>query len=405
MILKSEIEEVVASQWQNIVSRDLGLDRQTHKDLPASQSHALIITGIRRSGKSTLMYQMIRDSKENCFFLNLDDPRLFGFELEDFQKVRAIIEENEAEQLFFDEVQLVDQWERFIRQLTDSGKYRIVVTGSNASMLSSEMGTRLTGRHVDRELFPFSFGEFLKYSGLPEGAEASHSYLDRGGFPAYLETSYPEVLSEVLNDIIYRDICIRYGVRNHQILKQLALYLLTNVGKLITASSLRKLIPVASTSTMMEYLGYFENAYLMFFLPKFSYSYRKQIQNPRKVYAIDTGMVLVNSVSFSLDEGRRFENMVFLALRRKFKEVFYYAGKGECDFVICQKGNPKTLIQVCLKLSSENLSRELGGLHEAMKEFEINHGSIVTLDQKDNFISNGLEVEVLSFHSWYKLFQ
>ncbi len=255
MILKSEIEEVVASQWQNIVSRDLGLDRQTHKDLPASQSHALIITGIRRSGKSTLMYQMIRDSKENCFFLNLDDPRLFGFELEDFQKVRAIIEENEAEQLFFDEVQLVDQWERFIRQLTDSGKYRIVVTGSNASMLSSEMGTRLTGRHVDRELFPFSFEEFLKYSGLPEGAEASHSYLDRGGFPAYLETSYPEVLSEVLNDIIYRDICIRYGVRNHQVLKQLALFLLTNAGKLITANSLRKLIGLSNGKIIVCPLG------------------------------------------------------------------------------------------------------------------------------------------------------
>jgi predicted AAA+ superfamily ATPase len=233
----------------------------------------------------------------------------------------------------------------------DIEKYDISLTGSNASILSREMGTHLTGRHISKELFPFSFEEYLDFSKSSAGLEAANEYLDRGGFPAYLKSGYPEVLTEVLNDIIYRDISVRFGVRNHQALQRLAIYLISNVGKRITANSLLKLMPVASTSTMMEYLNYFENAYLVFFVQKFSYSYRKQIQNPRKVYAIDTGLVFVNSISHSQDRGRRFENMVFLSLRRKYSEIFYFSERGECDFVVCQKGKPKLLIQACVQLS------------------------------------------------------
>jgi len=150
----------------------------------------------------------------------------------------------------------------------------------------------------------------------------------------------------------------------------------------------------------MEYLNYFENAYLAFFVPKFSYSYTKQIQNPRKIYCIDTGMVTVNTVSFSLDDGRRFENLVFLSLRRKTKEIYYYVEKGECDFVLCKNNQPLNLIQACFNLTSENLNRELEGLYEAMQFFNMNEGTIVTLDQNDHFEKGNMQIAVLPYHKW-----
>jgi uncharacterized protein len=402
MILKSEIADVAFSSKSRLSDVNLGVKRIIDWSLPSSRSHALIISGIRRSGKSTLMHQMINDIGEQCFFLNLDDPRFFGFDLNDFSRVNEIIEEGKYQFLFFDEIQLVQNWERFIRQLIDLQKYQIVITGSNASMLSKELGTHLTGRHISKELFPFSYKEFQIITGTKDSFETTEAYLDKGGFPEYVKTNNYEVLSSVLNDIIYRDISVRYGVRNHLALKQLAIYLISNVGKLLTANSLRKIIPVAATSTMMEYLNHFENAYLAFFVPKFSYSYSKQIQNPRKIYSIDTGMVTINSVSFSVDDGRKFENLVFLALRRNNNEIYYFSEKGECDFVVCENSKPVGLIQACYNLNRDNLKRELDGLFEAMLFFGMKKGIIVTLEQNDIFNKEDMQVKVLPFHEWIK---
>lgn len=402
MILKSEIADVALSSMERITSLNSGVKRIVDWGIIGSKSYALIVSGIRRCGKSTLMRQMISELKgEKCFFINLDDPRLFGFDLNDFNRVNEIIEEGKYTHLFFDEIQLVPNWERFIRLLIDLEKYHIVISGSNASMLSNELGIHLTGRHISKELFPFSFDEFRIITKSKEAsAETTIAYLNQGGFPEYLKTNNHEVLSGILNDIIYRDISVRFGIRNHLALKQLAIYLVSNAGNLLTANSLRKVIPIAATSTVMEYLGYFENAYLAFFVPKFSYSYSKQIQNPRKIYCIDTGMVTANTVSFSLDDGRRFENLVFLSLRRKTREIYYYAEKGECDFVLCQNNQPLNLIQACFNLTSDNLNRELEGLYEAMQFFNMNEGTIVTLDQNDHFKKGNMQIAVLPYHNW-----
>ncbi|MBN1927771.1 MAG: ATP-binding protein [Prolixibacteraceae bacterium] len=400
MILKSEISEVVNSFKQRLSNINLGVRRTVNWELPGSSSLALIISGIRRSGKSTLMYQLINELEENWLFLNFDDPRLFGFELNDFNRLNEIIEEGNYKCLFFDEIQLVANWERYIRQLIDFQKYRIVISGSNASMLSKELGTHLTGRHISKELFPFSYKEFLSISNLPEGADATAVFLDKGGFPEFLKTNNYEVLSGVLNDIIYRDISVRFGVRNHLALKQLAVYLISNVGKLFTANSLRKIIPVAATSTILEYLGHFEDTYLAFFVPKFSYSYSKQIQNPRKIYAIDTGIVTANTVSFTADVGRKFENLVFLTLRRNYNEIFYFSEKNECDFVVCINNKPEQLVQACYHLNRDNLHRETEALYEAMTFFGMKEGVIVTFDQNDRFNKGDMLIQVLPFHEW-----
>ena len=342
----------------------------------------------------------MRKEAETSFFLNFDDPRMFNFEFNDFTRITDLLLENEYEHIYLDEIQLIGKWERFVRQLVDLQQFYITLSGSNASLLSRELGTHLTGRQISKELFPFSFKEFLSFHNQTASVQQTQNYLETGGFPEFVKTGIHEVITEVLNDIIYRDISVRYNVRNHHALKQLIIFLISNVGKLVTGNSLRKLISVSATSTVIEYLNYFENSYLMFLMPKFSYSYKKQIQNPKKVYTIDTGLVSINSISHSEDYGRRFENLVFLNLRRKYDELFYFSEKGECDFVVCKNGQAHTLIQVCYELTQDNLTRETEGLFEAMDFFELDKGTIVTLKQDDKFAENGKTIFVTPYHTW-----
>jgi predicted AAA+ superfamily ATPase len=398
MILKSVIQEVVKSQREYLDRKNPGLIRQLEWEIPDIRSHALIITGIRRCGKSTLLHQLMNRWAGGSLYLNFDDPRLFGFALADFERLREISEESGAESLFLDEIQLVPNWERFIRQLVDQKQVRIVLTGSNAEMLSREMGTHLTGRHLSKELFPFSFNEFADFQDIPHDQDATRAYMKTGGFPDFILSQNPEILTAVLKDILYRDISVRYGVRNHGAIEQLAVHLFSNIARPVTANSLRKLLNVSAASTISEYMSYFEQTYLFSFVRKFSYSYKEQVHNPRKPYAVDPGLAYHNSISFSEDSGRYLENAVFLSLRRKPGEIFYFSGLGECDFVIMEKGKVGRLIQVCYQLTADNMDRELNGLREAMRFFNLSQGEIVTFGQEEFIKEDGLEIMVRPFH-------
>jgi predicted AAA+ superfamily ATPase len=226
-------------------------------------------------------------------------------------------------------------------------------------------------------------------------------YMETGGFPEYVKTEDDDILHQLFEDILVRDIAVRYGVRDVKTLKRLALYLVSNVGNLVTGNKLRSLFGIGATSTVMEYFSYLEQTWLMHFIPKFSYSIRKQSVNPRKVYAIDNGLINVNSKSFSGDYGRILENLVFLYLRRNFKEIFYFSEKGECDFVTFDRGNVNDVIQVCYELNPDNLDRELNGLFEALSFFELNEGTIITLNQSDTFEREGLIARVVPCHEYF----
>ncbi len=178
-------------------------------------------------------------------------------------------------------------------------------------------------------------------------------------------------------------------------LRKLTVYLLSNIGRLFTANRLKSLIEVGSTNTITEYLSHLEDTYLLYYVPKFDHSYRKQLVDPRKVYAVDTGLVRANSVSFNEDLGRLLENMVFLHIRRSFKEIYYFSGKRECDFVVLQKGIARTAIQVCYDLNPDNLERELNGINEAMEFFGLREGLLVTYSQHDSFDTAGGKVTVV----------
>jgi predicted AAA+ superfamily ATPase len=225
-------------------------------------------------------------------------------------------------------------------------------------------------------------------------------YLRKGGFPEYLKTENGFVLNQLLEDILYRDIAVRYAVRDVRSLKQLAVYLLSNIAKPVSASNLTKLFAIKSVSALLDYFGFLENAYIVQFLPMFSYSLKKQIRNPRKVYSIDLGLFTENSIVFSDENGRRIENAVYLHLRTEHRELYYFHEKKECDFVVFEKGKPKEVLQVCYDLTAENLERETSGLLAAMDYFDMPIGKIITLNQKDSFKKGSKKIEVVPLNEF-----
>ena len=359
--------------------------REQVESVHATSGFASIITGIRRCGKSTLMKQvMSRYKKGDTLYLNFDDIHLSSFEKDDFMRLYSLIEDRKAKVLFFDELQLVNGWEVFVHQLLREG-YLVYITGSNASMLSAELGTHLTGRHLLTELFPFSYAEYLSFSKRRRSKDSFMSYLSEGGMPEYLTTHNSRVPLAMVDDILVRDIAIRHGIRNVEPLKRLALYLLTNVAKPFSGNRLTSVVGDISASTVLDYVDYMRDSYLIDTTSQYATNIRATVRNPKKVYAIDTG--IVNSVSLSQtdDIGHLLENYQFIRLRKRAKgHVYYYRGKGECDFVVTGTDNsPKELYQVCQQLTADNMRREVNGLREAMRDLHLHEGTIVTLLDED----------------------
>lgn len=394
MLLDSQISEVAERQKKTFLGRNTGIPREKRREITLYENFVTVITGVRRSGKSTLMLQLLEAGPEGVFFLNFEDPRLSGFDTDDFSRLDTVIENTTARVLFFDEIQMLTNWELYIRQKLDEG-FKVVVTGSNATLLSRELGTKLTGRNLPYELFPFSYREFLAFRDEESSDEAAQNYLESGGFPEYLRTGNGVVLNRLLEDILMKDIAVRYAVRDVNSLRQLAVYLLSNIGKPVSATGLKNLFDVRSPATILEYFSYLENTYVVQFLPKFSYSLKVQIRNPKKVYAIDMGLFTHNSIVFTDEAGRRLENTVYLHLRRKYTELYYFQDQRECDFIAISKGKPAEILQVCYELSDLNKTREFSGLKEALDFFHEERGRIITFNQKDTFKVNGKVIEVV----------
>lgn len=403
MIRKQEIVESIRVQKQKLASHN-SYHRELLGKVPEKLcDFALVISGIRRCGKSTLMGQMMHEAEKkglSVFYLNLDMPQAYGFTFDDFRLVDEILSEKQYDILFFDEIQVVTGWEVYIRGKLDEGK-QVVITGSNASMLSRELGTKLTGRHITRELFPFSYNEFCGYRQLLPDKDSLYEYLKKGGFPKYVETNDEELLEELVKDVVFRDIAVRYKLRDERTLKLMLSLMLANVGNLVTANKLKQMLGLKSATTITDYFSYFEQSYLLSFIPKFSYSIKAQLINPKKVYCIDNGIVSVISRSFSRNDGHKLENMVYCHLRRFYKEIFYFNEKDqECDFIIAHESLPQVAIQVCYQLTAENTKREVQGLCLAMSSLNIETGYILTFNQNDQIIENEKLIEVIPVYDF-----
>ncbi len=400
MISRENLTKVIKSQREWIDSVDKGIIREKFKGEVLKKSFALVISGIRRCGKSTLLNQILKNQKK-FYYLNLEDPRIEGFELKDFNNADEIFQKLYGPKgvYFFDEIQNIEKWEKFIRFLVDR-KNKVVITGSNASLLSRELGTRLTGRQISYELFPFSFLEFLEFSNQKPSENSYLNYLYKGGFPEFLREDDITILHELLKDVLMRDIVNRFGIKNTAVLKKLAIYLLSNVGKEFSYNSLKKMFEVKSVQSIIDYISYLEDSYLIFTVPKFSYSYKKQQVNPKKIYSIDNGLSYANSVSFSKDKGRMLENQVFLHLRKKYSEMFYFQKNKECDFVVKDREKIIHAIQVCHDLNEEDQDREIKGLLEAMDELNLQKGLILTFNQEDEFKIENKNIIVKPVWKW-----
>lgn len=396
MILKDELGRIVSSQRSGIEHRSPGTSREDLKKIRPLENFAIVISGIRRCGKSTLLLQSMK-GEGGYFYLNFEDPRLSEFELNDFEILEEVFEENygENELYYFDEIQNLSGWESYVRYLLDNNK-KVIITGSNASLLSRELGTKLTGRNLRLELFPFSYREYLKFMKKEDSEENFHDYLFTGGFPEYLRTGMDEVLQNLLLDIIARDILFRYNIKNPGVITGIAVYMLANISREFTLSKLRKTFSsIGSVTTIASYVDYLEDSYIIFTLPRFSYSIKSRQINPKKVYAVDNGFIRANSTGFSDDYGRILENYVFLELRKRYREVFYFREKGECDFLVKEKTKITKAVQVCYNLNNRNKDREINGLLEAMEEFDLKEGYILTFNQKDEITADGRKIIVI----------
>ena len=400
MILIDTLRNIVIEQRTQLESYEYGTERDDLQRIPIGLPFAVIITGIRRSGKSTLLHQLLK-KLPNFYYLNFEDTRLISFEPSDFVKLDQVFHDEFGSSEFYilDEVQNVKGWEIFVRSRLDSHK-KLFITGSNASLLSKELGTRLTGRHINIEIFPFSFQEALRFMGQDPSHKSFETYFYKGGFPEYLKYNNLEILRELLLDILYRDIISRYNIRETRALQEMTLYLLTNIGKEFSYNSLKKMFGFGSVNTPISFISYLEDSYLLFTISKFDYSLKKQLVNAKKVYSVDNAMSIANSASFTSDKGKMLENIVFLALLRTYREIYYFREKGECDFLVKVDGVLKIAIQVTYELNEDNKRRELEGLTEAMEKLGIEEGFILTYGQEDELIFEGRTIKIKPAWKW-----
>jgi len=407
----SKLREIIVDQNQNVSKRGKVIERDISKEIIKSKNQRFIkiISGIRRSGKSTILRQL--KEKFGGVYVNFDDERFIHFKVEDFQKLYELSLEifGKNKYFYFDEIQNVSGWERFVRRISESGE-NVFVTGSNATMLSKELGTHLTGRFIMFKVYPFSFREFLKlkgeddsYSSTDEKARIKRlfsKYLVLGGLPEYLETNNTDYLRSLFESILYRDIIVRYKLTSEKALKELIYFAANNLSKEISFNSIKKTLGFGSTTTVSDYFSYMEDTYLFFLLTKYKYSVKKQIQSGKKLYIIDNALSKQLGFSFSGNYGKLLENLVLIELKRRGKEIFYFQENRECDFVIRERGKIKKAIQVCYELSDTNREREVNGLLEAMETFKINEGLILTYDDEEEILLDKKKIVIKPVWKW-----
>ncbi len=399
MILEDELAAIIARQREVEERKDVGLMRQLNFNDALLDSHALDITGVRRCGKSTVMRQRMRGSDLPWFYVNFESPLLTQFEMRDTKRLDSLIDKSGARRLFLDEVDQFVGWEKYVRQKLDEG-FHVCVTGSNASLLEGEIGTKLTGRHVSKELFPFSFAEYLAFMDKKPSAESAEEYMHDGGFARYLRTGEDVILQELFDDIVYRDVVVHNKIRDVAAVRELSAYLVENVGCRFTASKMLRPLNVASASTVTQWCEWFQKAYLFFFVPIFSDSEKSRLLNPKKVYCVDTGLEYSVSSRRMPNDGARFENLVYLALRRTCRDISYFDDGGECDFIVRNRHTVTAAIQACTCLTDEARDREIEGIVKAMETCALDGGTIVTANQRDEIAIGRHRIEVVPFWEW-----
>ncbi len=392
----------------------------------------ITITGPRRAGKTYFCFELINQlltkgiSNQNILYINFEDNKLLGAESKDLDKLLETffelfqINKKQKIYLFFDEIQTVKNWDSWVRTINDTRKdIQIVLTGSSSKLLSKEISTKLRGRVLNYEIFPLSFKEILNWKNIKYNLKTiSYSkdkteikklfslFILNGGYPAIISQNLQKenILQSYYDSMIFKDIIERYKIEDVNKLKALANLLFESVSKEMSYSKLaNKLNSIGfkiSKNTVIEYLSYFEEAYLFFQNLKYEYSLAKQLGSIKKVYCIDNGLLNTVSFKFSDDLGKLLENLVFLELRRRNEQIYYFRKNYECDFLIVKKNKVSLAIQVTKKLNDENEKREVNGLFEVMKEYKLKEGIILTEEQEEEKIIEGKKIRIIPVWKW-----
>lgn len=415
MISKELLKKIIIEQQELSPKKYILREKLKKLNEKSISDSIVIVTGIRRSGKSYLLNIFRNKQTNKNYYINFDDDRLISFSVEDFEILYEVfLELFDKESIFyFDEIQNVKGWERFIRRLHDYSN-KIYITGSNSNLLSKELGTHLTGRYVSIELFPASFKEYLIFHGFEYSKEnllkreynakikkLFSQYLKEGGFLKYLQDKDREFFKTLMDSIIYRDIVSRYNLPSDKPIKEVVNFLFSNISKEFSYTTIKNITQVSNVTTIKDYISYLENSYLLFTLTLYDTSLKKQLINPKKAYAIDHGLANTMSFKFSEDADRILENIIFIELKRQGKEIYYHRKKKECDFVIKEGLEITTAIQVTQYMENiETREREISGLLDALNSYNLKEGLILTQYEEGEEVIDNKKIIIKPIWKW-----
>ncbi|RLD54200.1 MAG: ATP-binding protein [Bacteroidetes bacterium] len=426
-IFKNIIKENQDFEVSNILSRNIS------NSIPLDINIIVSLIGARRSGKTYILYDLINKikkrgvSKDKIVFINFEDERI-NVQQKDLdliiQAYQEIYTNNDLSEVyfFFDEIQNVKGWEKFVRRIFDTKSRKIFITGSNSKLLSTEIATELRGRTVSYSVFPYSYNEFLLTQKAPFdlNTQAKRSlilnltekYMYDGGFPELINfdtRSRYKILQQYFNVMIYRDIVERYKISNPEVLKFFIKKLFASVTSPFSINKiyndLKSMGYKISNKYLYEYADYCKSVFITQEISRFNFSEIKQIKSDKKAYAIDTGLLSAIDFKVSKNNGKLFENMTVMEFLKLEKEVFYFKDKYECDLIVKDK-EELNAVQISYNLSdSETKERELRGLKNACNYLKIDKGTIITFDEEAVMNYKGIEVQILPFYKFFGNFK
>ena len=419
-VFKHLIVDFQNREMSNIYPRDV--------KIPLNSKKIISLIGVRRSGKTSIMYLLIQQLRsqyptENIVYINFEDDRLFPLELKDLNLfLDAFFElyptkKKERVFFFFDEIQNIPHWEKFVRRIYDSENCSLFITGSSSKLLAKEIATALRGRTISYEIYPLSFHEFLRFKNIEIQVYSSKSksaihhalqeYIFKGGFPELVgieKIQAIQILQEYIELIMYKDIAERFSISNILLLKRIIQFCFANIANHFSVNKLFHDFHSdgfnCSKNTIHEYIKYLEDAFAVFTIPLYSSSIRQQWRNTKKLYSIDVGFKPAVTYMLSPDTGRVIENIVFLELKRKTQNIYYIKNDTEVDFYYEIDGQP-ILLNVCFDLESKTTrKREVDGLSMAMKTLKLKESTIVSLNDSETIKTDNGKVHIVHLADW-----
>ncbi len=414
------IETVLLEQKEEFAEKltETYCDRPEEALVDLNSKLAQVIIGMRRSGKSTLCFNVIKKAGIHFAYVNFDDERFSKLNAKDLNKILECLYKiyGEFNHLFMDEIQNIDEWFLFVNRLLRTGMH-ILITGSNAKLLSGELATHLTGRHMKVELYPFSFKEYCEYLDKPTAHGTTKEkgllravfddYLHEGGFPELLNEKRKQTyINTLVDSVLKKDIETRYKIKYKASFEKIANHLMNNAPAKINYAELQTLFGLSSDHTAENYVSYIKNAYLICGLHKYSPKSKIRVRD-EKAYTVDVALMNNRENAMAGENlGWRLETIVYLELLRRYKpeecDIYYYdETAGEADFIVCKGNTVKQIIQVSYDISNaKTLKREIHGLLLASLKTNCNNLLLITDHDELTITKDSKQIEVIPAYSW-----